>query len=67
MLWMIFNFLFIFQAYIKITTIQASTTVDYRFGDDNNGLFHFPKITMCPEKFNQAFGDKLQQNCPDAQ
>ena len=41
---------FIFQAYIKIANMSTSTTVDYRFGDDNIGSFHFPKITMCPDK-----------------
>ena len=61
------SILFIFQAYIKITNIPTSTTVDYRFGDDNNGSFYFPKITMCPDKFDKAFGDKLRQNCLDAQ
>ena len=44
------NFPFIFQAYIKIANMSTSTTVDYRFGDDNIGSFHFPKITMCPDK-----------------
>ena len=47
--------------------MSTSTTVDYKFGDDNNGSFHFPKITMCPVSFNEAFGDKLRQNCSDAQ
>ena len=50
----------------KLLDGPISSTVEYRYGDDNNGSFIFPSISVCPKKFNQAFGPKLIQACSNS-
>ena len=55
-----------FQALEKLLDSPIASTVEYRYGDDNNGRFIFPSISICPKKFNQAFGPKLIQACSNS-
>ena len=50
----------------KLIDGPISSTVEYRYGDDNNGSFIFPSISVCPKKFNQAFGPKLSKACSNS-
>ena len=55
-----------FQALEKLLDSPISSTVEYRYGDDNNGDFIFPSISICPKDFHQAFGPKLLQACSNS-
>ena len=55
-----------FQALEKLLDSPISSTVEYRYGDDNNGHFIFPSISICPKDFNQAFGPKLIKACSNS-
>ena len=43
--------------------MPISTTVEYRYGDDNNGNFVFPSISICPKNINLAFRSQLIKGC----
>lgn len=37
--------------------------MDYLYGDDNEGNFILPSITLCPSNFGHTFAAQLKENC----